>query len=190
MKRSKRSTPRSKLINPDHLNKFVGGISDRRAKALALLMLDTGLRAGEVASLDKKSIKFESRVLSDGSVRASVTGQVFCAKSQKERTFYLSARTVAALTDYLTNDRGDDESPALFVGKDGTRLSPAAVHRVMHRCCDLLGIERIGPHQLRNYFAFAFMKSGGAPGVLKHLLGHSSMQSTLRTYPPLDLQVN
>ena len=189
MKRFKRSTRRIKLINPDHINKFVGGISDRRAKALALLMLDTGVRAGEVAALDKGSIKIDSRVLPNGSVRISGTGQVFSAKSQKGRTFYLSARPLAALGDYLTKDRGDDESPALFVNKDGTRLSPPAILREMHRCCDLVGIERIGPHQLRNHFAFNFMKGGGSPITLKQLLGLSSWDS-VRPYMPLDLQVN
>ena len=189
MKRSIRTTRRNKLINPDHLNKLVAGISDRRAKALALLMLDTGLRAGEVVTLEKGSIKIDSRVLPDGSVRISGTGQVFCPKSQKGRSFYLSARTLAALGDYLTKDRGDDESPALFVNEDGTRLSPPAILREMHRCCDLVGIERIGPHQLRNHFAFNFMKGGGSPITLKQLLGLSSWDA-VRPYMPLDLQVN
>ncbi len=189
MNRFTRTTRRVKMINSDHINKFVGGISDPRAKALVLLMLDTGLRAGEVAALDKSSIKYESRVLPDGSVQTSGTGHVFCAKSHKGRTFYLSAQTVAALTDYLTNDRGDDESPALFVNKDGTRLSSPALLRVMHRCCDLIGLERIGPHQLRRHFAFNFMKDGGSPIVLKQLLGLSSWDS-VRSYPPLDLQVS
>ena len=187
MNRFKRSTRRIKLINPDHLNKFVGGISDKRAKALALLMLDTGLRAGEVVALDKDSIKCESRVLPDGSVQTSGTGQVFCAKSNKGRTFYLSALTLAALADYLTNDRGVDESLALFVNDDGTRLSSAALPRVMRRCCEL--IEQIRPHQLRRQFAFNFMNGGGSPIMLKQLLGLSSWDS-LRSYPPLDLQVN
>jgi integrase len=185
----KSGTPRIKLINSDHLNKFVNGVSDRRAKALALLMLDTGIRAGEVVALDKDSIKIESRVLSDGSVQASGTGGVFCAKSHRGRTFYLSARTLAALADYLRKDRGNDESPALFTNKDGARLSCPALLRVMHRCCDLIGIERIGPHQLRRQFAFTFMSGGGSAIVLKQLLGLSSWDS-LRSYPPLDLQVD
>jgi site-specific recombinase XerD len=189
MNRFKRTTRRSKLINSDHLNKFVDGISDRRTKALALLILDTGLRPGEAVALNKDSIKHESRVLPDGSVQTSITGQVFCAKSQKERTFYLSARAAAAITDYLTTDRGDDESPALFVNQDGTRLSSPALLRVIQRCCDLIGIKRIGPRQLRRQFAYNVVKRGGSPILLKQLLGLSGWDS-VQSYMPLDLKVN
>ncbi len=180
MNRFKHAARRFKLINPDHLNKFVDGISDSRTKALVLLMLDTGLRAGEVVALDKDSIKCESRVLSDGSVQTSCTGYFFSPKSHRGRTFYLSARTVAALEDYLTKDRGDDGSPALFVNKVGTRLNSSAITRMMHRCCDQIGIEQIRPHQLRSYFAFNFMNGGGSLNTLKQLLGHSSLQMTCR----------
>lgn len=51
-----RNSAHYKLINPDHINKLVAGITDRRAKALVLLILDTGFRAGEIVELDKDSI--------------------------------------------------------------------------------------------------------------------------------------
>ena len=114
MNRIKRNTRRYKLINSDLLNKFVAGITDRRDKALVMLLIDTGLRAGEVIELNKDSITYRSRELSDGSGRIAGTGQLIRTKSHEERTFYFSAQTLIALTEYLTKDRGDDGLPALI----------------------------------------------------------------------------
>lgn len=160
---------RPKPISPDTVEKLISGITSTRDKALVMLFANTGLRAGEVVRLDQDSITYVNRALPDGSAGISGVGRVFGTKSHGGREFYLSPRTVAALAEYLA-DRADDGLPALFVNKDG-RLTTLAILRTMHRWCDLIGIERIGPRQLRHYFAWGFMFRGGYGHDLCRLLG-------------------
>lgn len=95
---------------------------------------------------------------------------MFRTNSHGSRTLYISAGTVAALTEYLAKDRGDDGVPALFATKNG-RLTSAAILRILYRSCDLVGIERIGAHDLRRYFASMLMNRGVSPMPLCRLLG-------------------
>jgi len=186
----KRNIRRYKLINSDLLNKFVADITDRRDKALAMLLIDTGLRLGEVIQLDVDSITYVNRELSDGSVRTAGTGQLMISKSGAPRTFSLSARTLAAITEYLAVDRADDGLPALFVSKSGTRLSTHTIVRAMHGWCDLLGVERFPLHDFRRRFAAGLIDGGCELLTLQALLGHSSVETTMRLYPRLDLKVD
>ena len=165
----KTKATRPEPISRETVEKLISGITSARDKALVMLLANTGLRAGEVTRLDQDSITYENRALPDGSAGISAVGLVFSTKSRGEREFYLSPRTVAALTEYLA-DRGDDGPTALFVSKNG-RLATDVILRMMHRWCDLIGIERIGPRQLRLYFAVTFMNGGGSLTVLYRLLG-------------------
>jgi integrase len=184
-----RNDGRNTQINSDLLAKLVAGIASPRDKALTLLMIDTGLRVREVVQLDRNSVELGNGQDSGGSGLNSGAGKTQNGVSIPGRRFYFTARTADALTAYLM-ERGDDASAALFINKDGTRLKSHAIVRMMYRCCDVIGIERIGPHHLRRFFAFAFMNGGGSPMMLMQLLGHSNVQSTVRLYPRLDLQVN
>lgn len=160
---NKRRNSKIVLINTDHVNKFVAGITDRRVKALVLLMLDSGLHPGEIVKLDRDSI-------TDGSVRILSAGQLGCTSSPKDRTISLSARAMTAITEYFAEDRAVHGVRYLFATDNG-RLDVAAIRCMMHRWCDLIEIERIGPRQLRRYFASSFVTSGGSPTALYRLLG-------------------
>jgi len=180
----KRNSNRSKLINSDHIDKLVSGVTGRRDKALFQLMRDTGARSGEVVGMNTDSLEFESHELPDGTMRIGGTVKIYNPKSGKERTICLSTRAVAALTEYL-KERGDDGLPALFVTKTG-RITSAMILQMIHRTCDQIGVERIGPRQLRDQFAVAFIKGGGSPFVLPQLLGISPSGPFMRKHMSLN----
>jgi site-specific recombinase XerD len=162
---------RNKVIHPDVLTKFVAGISDRRDKAIILLLIDAGLRAGEVVHLNRDSITLGSRKALDGAVELFGAGKVSQIGSKRDRVFQITDRTVAALNEYLNEDRWHDNSPALFITKKWVRLSSNHIGQVMCRWCDRIGIERISPRQLRQNFALAVVRGGGSPATLFQLLG-------------------
>jgi site-specific recombinase XerC len=183
---------RNNLINTDLLDKLVAGITSPRDKALALLMIDTGLRVGEVVGLNIDSIEF-------GHSQDSCSGMTSGNRKTEEgisipgRRFYFTARTAAALAAYGAK-RGDDVSPALFVDKKGARLRSHSVSHIMHRWCDQLGIERFPLHHLRSHLATCLIEGGCDLVSLQALLGHSNIQTTIRLYskpyPRLDLMVD
>ncbi len=143
---------RNNLINSDLLAKLVAGITSPRDKALTLLMIDTALRAGEVVQLDIDSIGFGSGQESGGSGVNSGTCTTRAYASIPGRRFCFTAQTADALAAYC-GERDNDGSPALFVSKNGTRLSLHSVSRIIHYWCDRVGIERFPLHNLRHRLA-------------------------------------
>lgn len=69
-------------------------------------------------------------------------------------------------------------------------MNSIQVRRIVHNYCDRLGLKRFPLHDFRRRFSASKVEGGGDLLTLQPLLGHVSVQSTLRMYPPLDLQVN
>ena len=153
----------------------------RRDRALMLLMLDTGLRAGEVCAL-----KAADLVLAGDHGRVRVRAEN--SKDREERTVPVSAETVKALRRYL-EDR-PAQAQALFVSvAAGTRklsadrLSGSGLNQLMRRRgeqADVVG-KRKWCHIWRHTFGKDYVLAGGDLETLRRLLGHSNLE-TVRIY--------
>ena len=135
----------------------------QRDFALILLMIDTGMRLSEVASLNLADVD-----LIEG--RCRVIG-----KGSRERLVPIGRRTRKALRAWTSVRR---PSPAanspLFVAPRGSRLSARGIHQLVRRLARRAGIEtRCSPHVLRLTFARAFLTNGGDVFSLQRILGHS-----------------
>ncbi|NJD28640.1 MAG: hypothetical protein FIA92_10130 [Chloroflexi bacterium] len=143
-----------------------------RDLALVLLMIDTGMRLSEVASLNVADID-----LIEG--RCRVMG-----KGSRERIAPIGRRTRKALRAWIPVRRPSPAgSSPLFVGRHGSRLSARGIHQLVRRLARRAGIEtRCSPHVLRHSFARAFLTNGGDVFSLQRILGHSprSIQVTRR----------
>lgn len=150
----------------------------QRDLALLLVMIDTGMRLSEVASLNAGDID-----LIEG--RCRVMG-----KGSRERLVPIGRRTRKALRGWSSARRPSVAATSpLFVGRHGSRLSPRGVHQLVHRLARRAGIEtRCSPHVLRHTFARAFLTNGGDVFSLQRILGHSprSIQVTRRYVELLD----
>ena len=82
--------------------------------------------------------------------------------------------------------RGDE--PALFVGREGRRLSPRAVQARLKHWAIRLGLSgKVHPHVLRHSFASHMLQSSGDLRAVQEMLGHASI-STTQVYTHLDFQ--
>lgn len=172
-----------KLIQPftgDQLRKLLDAASrtlaPRRDVALVLLLLDTGMRVGEVISLTVGDVDMQRRC-------ATVKG-----KGGKVREVYWSPPTGRAILAYL-RDRFDTDPIAeesLFVSTRGKGqdcgLTQWGVRQVLERLEKAAGISgvRCSPHTFRHTFALEFLKSGGNQFDLIRLLGHEDIGTTKR----------
>lgn len=149
----------------------------RRDRAMFELMYSSGLRLAELVGLDLSDL-----VLDSGEV--SVTG-----KGRKTRVVPVGRQAVAALRDWLAvraSLAGD--TPALFVGARGARISPRVVQARLKRLALMRGIrERVHPHALRHSFASHVLQSSGDLRAVQEMLGHASL-STTQVYTHLDFQ--
>lgn len=138
-------------------------VCDERDRAVLIVLLDTGLRAGELVSLNRRSIDWATG-------RFTVIG-----KGDKERAGELSAYAIDALVQALT--LREDTDPALFVGLKG-RLTTSGLRQIISRRAQEAGIRddvRRLVHGFRATFAKAYIMQGGDLESLRRLLGHTSI---------------
>ena len=174
-----------------------------RDRAIAFVLLSTGLRREELTRLDLDQIAPNT----PETLRASRSSQIYRVKGKgkSERTVYLSADARAALADYLEWERcrdASDATVALFLSacevqsrtQDG-RLSPRAINLILEQIghwhdAELADPSRhispLRPHDLRHTFAFQLAKTTGADAYeLERRLGHRSQRYIQRyTNPP------
>ena len=84
--------------------------------------------------------------------------------------------------------RGRHEMPALFVGKNGTRLTAQSMWSRLKRRSLVAGLATpVHPHMLRHSFASHVLQSSQDLRAVQELLGHANITTT-QVYTRLDFQ--
>ncbi len=167
---------------------LLGSLTTLRDLAIVLLMLDGGLRPGEVLCLQLADISYGRRRVTIRKRDDHPRGAR--AKARHERVVDLhEPRTLDAVNHYVLHERLlDADTPFVFlVGGTGPRrcepLSYQAVVRGFARRLDRLGIRTPDktPHALRHTHATAMWEGGMRELALQKRLGHASPES-IRIY--------
>ena len=154
--RVRRRFPRA--FNEGEVDRLFSVVKSTRDLALIALLLDTGARVGEAASLRRSDIS------TDGIELFGKTGARFVPLSRQ--VFDLMAEI------------GD--GPTIWAGERGP-MTIHGVSQVVRRVMKKADLRppKAGPHTLRHTFARRFLRKGGGLAVLQRLLGHSSIESTM-----------
>ena len=117
-------------------------------------------------------------------------------KGGKRRTVPVGSKALQALelwvrarADIITQTLVANTSiNALFLGKNGSRLSAASVWQRLKRRSLLAGLAMpVHPHMLRHSFASHVLQSSSDLRAVQELLGHSNITTT-QVYTRLDFQ--
>ena len=172
-------------LGDEQVQGLLAACRKRRDRALLLLMLQGGLRPGEVLNLRLGDIEYGRRRVTIRHYTDHPRGAR--TKSRVERVVDLhEPEALAALSDYVLRERPDDtESPFVFlVGGRGRRrhepLSYAALAKLFARGCARLAIHDpwVTPHALRHTHATRLWEGGMRELALQKRLGHASPEST------------
>ena len=149
-----------------------------RDRALFELAYACGLRAEELVNLDVTSVDFD-----DESVRVE-------GKGGKTRVVPAGESALKAIGAYLERARSalgsGDGDPALFLSKNGRRLSTSDVRRRLRTWERHAAVQSgISPHALRHSFATHLLEGGADLRAIQELLGHASV-STTQIYTRVD----
>jgi site-specific recombinase XerD len=140
-------------------------LRDRRDEAIVRLMLETGLRAGEVIGLHTTDLDLP---------RGLVT--VRRGKGGKGRIAPFSSQTAAALDRYLrarrSHRRADD--PALWVGVGGKGFGYHGLNDTLRDRARSAGIDGFHLHLLRHTAATRWLRAGGSEQGLMSVAGWST----------------
>jgi len=146
-----------------------------RNYTMALLMLDAGLRVGEVVQLRQTDLIFSTEPV----ISLIVPAQI--AKTKEERTVPLSARVRIALKQmygcWWRRDIQGNTNYAFYWKESSEPITTRQVERIIFSA-SMKSIGRpIHPHVLRHTFADRIRKVADLP-TLQQLLGHKNLAST------------
>lgn len=139
---------------------------DIRISAIVELLLQTGIRIGELASLTTDDIDDKKNEL-----------HVPSYESHPERTVPLNKAGKTALDRYL-KIRPKSESRVLFVTKTGRPLLIRNIRTAIDRYFRLAGIQNVKVNDLRHTFIAHHLMSGAPLTLISKLVGHKRLSTT------------
>lgn len=165
--REPRRLPRG--LDRDEVMALLGSLRTWRDRAIAALMLLSGLRSCEVLGLAVRDVDIATRWV-------RVVG-----KGDRERRVPIDVEAVGAVQTYLLAERPETDSDRLFVVLKGpTRgqpLTPAGLRSVFRYHRAKAQVAAGHPHALRHTFGTALAQAGVDLAVLQELMGHDHVDS-------------
>ena len=143
--------------------------SDTRMGAIIELLLQTGIRIGELARLQLSDVKFGNQKVGELHVPAG--------ESYPERTVPLNKAAEAALKRYV-EIRPKSKNETLFVTKTGRPLLVRNIRTAIDRYFKLAGIKDAKVNDLRHTFVAHHLMSGTSLVLVSKLAGHKRLATT------------
>jgi integrase/recombinase XerC len=155
-----------------------------RDSAIVELLYGSGLRVAELTGLDVQASAQSRGWIDLQAAEAHVLG-----KGSKRRTVPVGASALRALHHWLgLRQQLPGTDPALFIGRQGRRMSSQSVwQRVRRRSLQAGLAAPVHPHMLRHSFASHLLQSSSDLRAVQELLGHASITTT-QVYTRLDFQ--
>jgi integrase/recombinase XerD len=170
-----RSSPKKFVPERADVKRFmatinVNGTIGMRDYVAMSLLLDTGMRIGELSLLTTDNLKLDDRRLIVPNKGKTGT-----------RLLTISSDMARLLKAWLKHRLSYAKTDFLFPAKNGMGASPNTFRLAFSKYRKRSGIKGITPHTLRHCFCTYFLEGGGDIAKLQALSGHSSLDA-LRVY--------
>lgn len=145
---------------------------DRRDIAIVRLMLETGMRAGEVVNMEIDALDLSAQ-----------TAIIRRGKGGKGRMVPFGPQAAMAIDRYIRQARNKHrlkDTPPLWLGERGRNFGYAALHYTLDYRARRAGISGFHPHRMRHTAAHRWLAAGGSEGGLMAVAGWSSPEMLKR----------
>ena len=160
-----------KLISVEDASRLVNSILDSRNKCILVMLFKTGMRVGELTSLDVGDIDLD---------KGEVTLKL--KKKRSNRTLFLDNEAIAVFQRWLASrkNRKGAEDQALFISKTGTRMTKRSIEKLIEKHAERVGLhnpgagrleEKFTPHCCRHWFVTHLLRAGMSRDFVKELRG-------------------
>ncbi|MFA5186756.1 MAG: tyrosine-type recombinase/integrase [Patescibacteria group bacterium] len=151
-------------LEPDEAMRFLLTAGTLRDRALFTLLLDTGIRTTEAATLRQSRVREES-VIVDGK-----SGELEVPISEETRRLLLAQVALIGPGDWV------------FPNGKGGPLSRHTVYKLVRAHLEAAKVPgpKLGGHRLRHSFGRGYLASGGDTRSLQKIMGHKDIMTTER----------
>ena len=167
------SNERLPYLDEKELRTVVEACVSTRAKAMVVFFVDTGVRLTEFIMMDWGDVDLQAGL-----------ALVKRGKGGKSRTVVMGARCRRLLMAYRRTVDHDETDP-LFQTDEGHRFADMGIRSFFTRLSAKSGVK-VSPHALRRTFATLALRAGMNPLHLRGLLGHTTLEMTMRYVQMID----
>lgn len=162
-------------LTEDELRRFMKAPDQRqwaqwRDYIIMTLILDCGMRLGEVCALEKSEVDY---------VKKQIVLPAAKNKNRKSRILPLSTTTIRLLKQLSTETAEHFDTPYLFTTNYGQQLSEKTIQKSFDKYAEKAKLGRsMSPHVLRHNFATMAAENGMSIFHLQKLMGHADIATT------------
>lgn len=138
-----------------------------RDKVIIELLSSTGIRVGELVTLNRDSIDFENKQC------------VVLGKGGKQRQVYFDSKTKLHLQNYLSSRIDDNEALFVSMFKPFNRLQISGVEIMLRKLGVKTNIKKVHPHRFRRTLATKAIDKGMPVEQVQIMLGHTKIDTTM-----------
>mgnify|MGYP000092188365 FL=1 len=189
--KAKKELPKVEALSVEEQKKLVLILenSNYKYRDIILLALFTGMRIGEVLAITNNNIDLKDNTIKvERTLTRDKNDKVILGNTTKtkkgKRTIYLSNNAISVLKRItLSNTVTNIYNLIFYDYEKNTFITPTEINCFLKRLNEKYKFcDHIHTHMLRHTFATRCIESGMSANVLKEILGHEKIQTTLDTY--------
>lgn len=153
------------------------------------LILQTGMRSGEITGLQWDCVNFEDREIKINKQLLYLPSKGWYYSNPKTKNSNRIIPMTEEAYQILKNQKSLRQKSInikyaknVFLSDKGNPVDKSSVNKLMKRACKRTNIPCFSLHSLRHTFCTRMFECGANPKIMQELMGHSDISTTMKVY--------